>query len=336
MPEKPAITSSELGTLWLTYQEKTMILRILEYFIEKADDENSKSIMTNLYGEIDLYVGKISEVFKNEGAVIPVGFTSQDVNKDVPKLYDNGFDIMFIRLLKEISMALHSLNITMAFREDIVIIYKELTTLTQKYYNICTQYLLEKGMLARPPYVSMPNSIEFVKDISYLSGLAINPFTEKRTLNTVEVAHLHHSIESNITGLQMITGFAQCANEREVKKFFSEGAELAKSIVKEISEILLQSGIQTPQPSGGNATRSTVAPFSDKLMMYCTSLFCSFSMGGNSLGTAFSLRNDLPAKMTIFMKDIFEYAHKGGKIMIKNSWMEEPPQMEERKQIIKK
>ncbi|MBU9721628.1 MULTISPECIES: hypothetical protein [Bacillaceae] len=28
MSEKPSITSSELGTLWLTYQEKTMTLRI--------------------------------------------------------------------------------------------------------------------------------------------------------------------------------------------------------------------------------------------------------------------------------------------------------------------
>ncbi|MFB3167387.1 DUF3231 family protein [Neobacillus sp. 179-C4.2 HS] len=336
MPEKPAITSSELGTLWLTYQEKTMILRMLEYFIEKADDEKAKVIMTNLYGEIDLYVAKIAETLQNEGAVIPVGFTSQDVNKEVPKLYDNGFDIMFIRLLKEISMGLHSLNITMAYREDIVMIFKELTAITQKYYNLCTQYLLEKGMLARPPYVSMPNSVEFVKDTNYLGGLAINPFSEKRTLNTVEVAHLHHSVESNITGMQMITGFAQSANEGEVKKFFNEGAELAKSIVKELSETLLQSDIQTPESSGGNATRSTVAPFSDKLMMYCTSLFCSFSMGGNSVGTAFSLRNDLPAKMAIFMKDIFEYSHKGAKIMIKNGWMEEPPQMEERKQIIKK
>ncbi|MGJ7922086.1 DUF3231 family protein [Neobacillus sp. LXY-4] len=327
MPVKPAITSSELGTLWLTYQEKTMILRMLEYFIEKADDEKAKGIMTDLYGEIDLYVGKVTAILQNEGAVIPVGFTSQDVNKEVPKLYDNGFDIMFIRLLKQISMGLHALNITMAYREDIIVLFKELTAMTQKYYNLCTQYLLEKGMLARAPYVSMPNSIEFVKDTSYLSGLAMNPFTEKRTLNTVEVAHLHHSIESNVIGMQMILGFAQCANETEVKNFFHQGAELAKSIVKELSETLLESGIQSPEPSGGNVTPSTVAPFSDKLMMYCTSMFCSFSMGSNSLGTAFSLRNDLPTKMTIFMKDVFEYAHHGGKIMIKNGWMEEPPQM---------
>ncbi|MCM2534486.1 DUF3231 family protein [Neobacillus pocheonensis] len=336
MPERPAITSSELGVLWLTYQEKTMILRMLEYFIEKADDEKAKKIMTDLYTEIDIYVGKITNIFKSEGAVIPIGFTSEDVNKDVPKLYDNGFDIMFVRLLKEISMGLHTLNINMTYREDIVMLFKELTAITQAYYNACTQYLIEKGMIARSPYVSMPKSTEFVKNTDYLAGM--NPFTKignKRTLNTIEVAYVYHGIEVNFIGLQMITGFAQCANNSEVKKFFAEGVELSKSIIKEMSETFIEDGIQVPASSGGNATRSTVAPFSDKLMMYCTSMLCSFSMGGNAVGTAFSLRNDLAAKMTVFTKDIFEYAHKGAKIMIKNGWMEEPPQMEERKAIIK-
>ena len=243
---------------------------------------------------------------------------------------------MFVRLLKEISMGLHTLNINMAYREDIVILFKELTAITQSFYNTCTQYLIEKGMIARAPYVSMPNSTEFVKDIDYLAGM--NPFTKlgnKRTLNTIEVAYVYHGIEANVIGLQMIIGFAQCANNSEVKKFFTEGAELAKSFIKEMSETFLEDDIQIPATSGGNATRSTVAPFSDKLMMYCTSLFCSFSMGGNAVGTAFSLRNDLAAKMTVFTKDIFEYAHEGAKIMIKNGWMEEPPQMGERKAIIK-
>lgn len=313
MSETPAITSSELGTLWLTYQEKTMILQMMEYFNEKADDQKSKEIITNLYGEIVHFTEKITGIFQNEGAVIPVGFTSQDVNKEAPKLYDNGFDIMFIRLLKQISMGLHSLNITMAYREDIVAIFKELTAMSQKYYDLCTHYLLEKGLFPRSPYVSMPKSVAFVQDTNYLGGFVLNPFNEKRTLNTIEIAHLHHSIESNITGMQMITGFAQCANDAEVKKFFNEGAELAKGIIRELSELFLQSGMQTPETPSGNVTRSTVAPFSDKLMMYCTSLFCSFAMGANSLGTAFSLRNDISAKITIFMKDIFEYAHNGAK-----------------------
>jgi hypothetical protein len=52
MKDKNPISSSEVGTLWLTYQEKTMILRILEYFIEKSDDQQAKNIMGGLWQEL--------------------------------------------------------------------------------------------------------------------------------------------------------------------------------------------------------------------------------------------------------------------------------------------
>lgn len=324
MPENPSISSSEIGGLWNTYQQKTMILSMLEYLIEKADDSQAKEIMTNLYKEVHPFPDRIKVLFEKEGVAIPIGFTDQDVHKDVPPLYDNGFDIMFVRLVKEISMGMHTLNLTMSYRKDITMFFRELTIITQKYYDICTQYLLEKGLIPRSPYVSTPESVAFVKGTGYLS--ALNPLSEKRPLNTVEIANIYHAIESNIIGMQMIFGFAQCAEEKEVRKYFSEGGELAKGIVKELSEIMIENDIPVPATPGGNITNSTLAPFSDKIMMYCVSLFCSFSLGGNSLGTAFSLRNDLPAKLSVFMKDIFEYAHQGVKLMIKNGWLEEPPQ----------
>ncbi|MEK5390261.1 MULTISPECIES: DUF3231 family protein [Heyndrickxia] len=63
-------------------------------------------------------------------------------------------------------------------------------------------------------------------------------------------------------------------------------------------------------------------------MMFNTNLLTSFSLGSNALGGAFSLRNDIPVKMAILAKDIFTFSQDGGKIMIKNGWMEEPPQVE--------
>ncbi|WP_246944180.1 DUF3231 family protein [Bacillus pinisoli] len=329
MSMPPSISSSEIGILWITYQQKTMLLRMLDYFIEKAEDNEAREIMVSLCHEIDPYAEKIKKIFQEEGVAVPVGFTTEDVNKEVPKLYDNGFDIMFLRLIKEISMGMHTLNLTMAYRADITALFRELTIITQKCYDECTQYLLKKGLLTRSPYVSTMPSVEFVKSGSYLGGF--NPLNEKRSLNTVEIAHLYHAIESNVIGMNMIFGFAQCATEKEASKFFTKGGELAKSIVKELMEIFLKDHIQIPTTAGGNITTSKQSPFSDKIMMYCVSLFCSFSLGGNSLGTSFSLRNDLPAKLSIMMKDIFEYAHEGAKIMIKHGWMEEPPQTNERK-----
>ncbi|HEY0826862.1 MAG TPA: DUF3231 family protein [Bacilli bacterium] len=154
MTERPTITSSELGTLWLTYQQKTMTLRILEYFIEKADDEQAKTIMTDLYGQIDPYVKKIMDIFKTEGAVTPVGYTSEDVSREAPKLYDHGADIMFVRLIKEISMALHTLNITMSYRKDIVMLYKvSLITLVDGALGTDN----DGGFLLSPPTVAVAN-----------------------------------------------------------------------------------------------------------------------------------------------------------------------------------
>lgn len=323
MSKQISITSSEIGILWMTYNQKTMISRMLEYFIEQAEDEEAKEIMTSLQNEIKPYIQQMDDIFKAEGMVVPLGFTEADVNKEVPKLYDNGFDIMMVRLLKQISMGMHTLNLTMAYREDLIKFYRELTVITQRYYDLCTVYLLNRGLLTRSPNVPMPSKVDFVTDKSYLGG--INPLADKRPINTVESAHMYHAIEANLLGRTLINGFAQCAHEDDVKNYFTEGAKLAQGIVKDLSELLDASELKVPVPPGGNITKSVLAPFSDKLMMYCVSLFCSFSLGGNSLGTAFSLRNDIAGTLAGIMKDVFEYAHKGAKLMIKHGWMEEPP-----------
>ena len=53
-----------------------------------------------------------------------------------------------------------------------------------------------------------------------------NPFSEKRSLNTLEVGFLNEAIEDNIFGMQLMMGFAQVAKESDVKKYFIEGKEL--------------------------------------------------------------------------------------------------------------
>ncbi|MDR7245888.1 DUF3231 family protein [Priestia megaterium] len=333
MKDKNPISSSEVGTLWLTYQEKTMILRILEYFIEKSDDQQAKNIMGGLWQELSYYVTKIKKIFQEQGIAIPVGFNQEDINLEAPKLYDNGFDIMFVRILKEISMGMYTLNMNMAYQDDVMGIYEGLTSTTQKIYKSSTLYLLEKGTLSLPPKVTMPKSSEFIESKSYLNGF--NPFNDKRALNDIELGYLHHGIETNNIGMQLITGFAQCAEDKEVKQYFVKGKELAKKQIKVFGDILLESDVQFSATSGSTVTTSKVAPFSQKLMMFCIYLLNGFGIVGSSFGTIFSLRKDLSMKTALIAKDIYFFADEGVKIMIKNGWLEEPPQMEDRPNLIK-
>ena len=333
MDAKNPVSSSELGTLWLTYMEKTMILRVLEYFIEKSNDYQARNILGGLWQQLDYYVKQLKDFFKKEGIAVPIGFTDQDVNLEAPPLFDNGFDIMFVRVLKEISMGMYTINMNMAYREDIISIYEGLTNVTQKIYRLATIYLLEKGILSRPPNVSMPIRTEYIQNKSYLNGM--NLFSEKRALNDIELGFLHHGIETNNIGMQLITGFAQCAQDKDAKDYFIKGKALAKKQIKIYKEILLDSDVQFSATSGSTVTTSTVPPFSDKLMTFCIFLLNAFGIVSSSFGAVFSLRNDISLKTTLLAKDIYFYSTEGVKIMIKKGWLEEAPQMEDRAKIIK-
>ncbi|MBP1965467.1 DUF3231 family protein [Paenibacillus aceris] len=327
------LTSSEIGNLWMTYQEKTMLLRVLEYLLEHADNEEVQQILKSTYTSSEQTVETIKRIFQDEGAVIPLGFTVNDVNKGVPKLFDYLYEPMFLHMMSKIEASLFALYSTMSYRKDIRQLFKQLTASSQEMYDQCTQFLLEKGVLVRPPFMSMPKEVTFIQNDSYLSGL--NIFKEKRALNAIEISLLHHAIETNLTGMQLMIGFAQVANDTKVQEYFVKGMKLSKEIETTLGEFLREDYIEPPATHAGKATSSTVAPFSDKLMMYLTNLLGSFGIGSNALGGAFSLRSDLPLSMARLAQKILPFVKEGGELMIKHGWLEEPPQVEDRRQLTK-
>jgi hypothetical protein len=327
------INVSEVGSLWQTYQEKTLIMRFLEYFIEKTDDTEARNILGGLWQELNFYVKEMEEIFREQGMVIPIGFKNEDVNIDAPKLYDNGFDVMFVRILKEVSMGLYTLGMNMTYNKKVMSIYEGLTTVTQKIYKLATAYLLERGILALPPKVSMPKKNEYIKSKNFMEGFKLTK--DKRPLTDLEVGILHHNLEANNIGMQLITGFAQCAQNKEVKQYFLKGKELAKKQISVMEKLLLEADVQLSATSGATVTTSTVPPFSDKLMMHCIYILNGFSIVGSASGAFFSLRNDLTVETMLLAKDVYSYAQEGVKIKIKNGWFEEPPHMEDRAKIIK-
>lgn len=317
------LSSSELGNLWQAYREKSMMLRVLEHFIEKSHEKETNDILQNVNTIETKNVEEIKTVFYDEGAVIPTAFIKSDVKKDAPQLFDDNFVLMYVRMMSKVLTGLYSLHSGMSYRPDIRNLYMDFTADTQQIYSVTTQHLLDKGVLTRPPIVPMPKNVEFIVDTNYTSGL--NPFQKKRALNTVEIGLVYQSLETNITGMQLMTGFEQVAKEPDVKKYFKRGKELAKEIASIMSNLLLDSDIPAPVTWGGTITNSTIPPFSDKLMMYNTNLLSMFGLGSNSVGAAFSFRSDLLLKMSSITASTFDFAKDGGTILIQHGWMEEPP-----------
>lgn len=331
---KIQLTSTELGTLWMTYQSSTASLVIFDLLKEKTIDKEAQNILSAYISDVQKIKNAIVNIFNNEKAVIPIGFDERDIIREAPPLFDDIFHIMFLRQMMKLNFNHSAIFTAMTFMREVHDLFKLNYDVSDKYYVMTTDYLLNKGVLSRPPYVTMPKQVEFIEDKNYMSGF--NLISGKRSLNTIEVGYINESIADNIFGMQLMTGFAQVAKEGEVNKYFIEGKELAKKNISNFSEILSKSDIQAPSTWAGKATDSTSTPFTDKLMMYITSLITSSAIAFNVLGTTYSMRSDLQIKLGISAKDAFEFAKKGAKIMISHKWMEEPPQMEDRSQLTKK
>jgi hypothetical protein len=320
------LTSVELGALWTTYHKKTMILRVLEHLIQHAEDNKAKSLMSGLYEKLEEKVAEMEIMMKNSGAAKPSGFTKEDLNENAPALFTNGFDVMFCRILKEISMGMYVLHTTISYRDEIINFYRELTEITHVYYRHFTDYLLKQDFLQLPITIKMPNTIDYITDTSYMKGT--NLLGQKRQLNTVEYGLLQHSVEINLIGMQLMKAFAQCSNDKEVKQYFTKGQQLSEEILQGTEKTLVENNLPSPTVPGGLLTSSVEAPFSERLMLYCTYLLGGFSIGGQGFSSVFILRNDVIAKSAIYAKDAFEYTMEGAKLMMEKGWLEEPPKME--------
>lgn len=327
------ITSGEIGVLWISYMVKSLLKTMVGYFASKTMEQRARDILTKFVGNVDAHIAALRQVFDRERAVAPQGFGSKDVFADAPSLFDDVFHIMFLRTMSKGLMGINSVHLAMAFRKDVRDALAGIWLFTRDMYEECTDYLTQQGVLARPPYVTMPKEVEYIEEKKYMSGF--QAFRGKRALNTVEISYIYQVIEQNIFGLQLMTGFAQVAKEQEVRDYFFRGKELAKKIVSDMSALMLDSDIHAPATWTGKATDSTIPPFSDKMMLYLVNIISSTAVVGTSMGMSFSMRSDLPAKMAMITLDSNRFAKAGGKLMITHKWLEEPPQMEDRNQLIK-
>ncbi len=310
-----------------------MMVRVIEFFLSNNQDAEAIEILQTFHEGESNFVNELRNIFTQEGAAVPIGFTENDVNLNAPKLFDDIFEVMYLRMMMKVASGLHALHISMSYRKDIMDLYKRFSAFAEDTCEKTTQFLLSKGVLPKSPVVTLPNHVEFAEKKNYRSGFKITG--HRRSLNTVEVAYLYQAIESNVDGMKLMTGFAQVAKKKDIRDYFFRGKELSKTIITKSSEILLDSDINPPSTPAGRVTDSTVSTFSDKLMMYNTSLLNTFGFGSNAIGTTFSLRKDLPLKMIPIAKDVFDFANDGGDLMIEHGLLEEPPQMEDRTQLSK-
>lgn len=78
-------TAAEISSLWTSYQNDTLTICGLRYFLRHVDDEEIRSTLEHALAISEEHVKKLIAIFNNENYPVPQSFTNHDVHLDAPR-----------------------------------------------------------------------------------------------------------------------------------------------------------------------------------------------------------------------------------------------------------
>ncbi|WP_134702051.1 DUF3231 family protein [Ammoniphilus sp. YIM 78166] len=326
------LTSAEIASLWTTYMGDTMSRCVLSYLLNKVEDTEIKPVAEYALSITNKHIQTVTEIFNHENVPIPMGFTEKDVNVNAPRLFDDMFIIAYLRYMGRLGVASHSFAYPLTTRSDVHDFFKECITSAAELEDQARKVMLSKGLYVRPPYISTPEKVDFIKKQSFLTGW----FGERRPLTAIEITHLYSNLQTNILGKSLIMGFSQVAKDDEVRDYFLRGRDISAKHYEIFSSVLSEEHIPVPTTWDHTVMDSTQAPFSDKLMMFHISGLNATGITNYGAAIASSPRRDLAPHYTRLSTEILKYAEDGFNIMIDHGWMEQPPQADDRDELARR
>ncbi|OIJ15204.1 hypothetical protein BKP35_04985 [Anaerobacillus arseniciselenatis] len=328
------LTSSEIAVVWSSYQNNSFSICILKYFLGNVDDPEIKSV---LQFALDISVQNFNlskDILQNDNQPLPIGFTDEDVRPDAPRLFSDSSYLYYIKNMSKVGLSVYGVALATSAHTDVRKFLSQAIQTSTELYNKTAEVLLSKGLFVRSPYVTTSDHVDTVDKKSYLEGV-LN-LNNNRPLNVVEITHIEANVETNSVGRALMTGFAQVAKSKKVRNYCLKGKEIANKHVQVFTTLLTDDDITSPMPWDLEVTDSTVSPFSDKLIMFHSSLIIASSISNYATATAASLRTDIQASYVRLTTEVAQFAKDGLDIMIKNAWLEQPPQIPNHKGLAKR
>jgi hypothetical protein len=329
---QPKLTSTEISNLWTTYQSSTMIICGVKYFLATVEDVDTRTILEYTLDYSQKRIQTITQILDAENYPIPVGFTNHDVDTEAPRLYSDTMILLYMLNMGRFSVTGESLMFSLSARDDVAAFYSDCVAQSKELADRGRKLAQQKGLFVRAPYLPTPKQVDFVKKQSFLNGW----FGDRRPLLGIEISNLVYNAERNTLGEALITGFSQVAKSKEVRQYMLRGREISSKQFEVFSSLLHEEHLSSAKNLTSEVTDSTVAPFSDKLIMFHIAGLVASAIGQYGMAVSTSPRRDLGVHYARLAGEIAKYAEDGANIMIDNGWMEQPPRAADRDELAKK
>jgi Protein of unknown function (DUF3231) len=220
----------------------------------------------------------------------------------------------------------YSLAFNVSIRQDIRNFYYQCNIDTMDLYNKSIEVLISKNLYDQPPLYFTTNKVNFIPNLDYVTDL----IGKKRKSNTIEAGNIFFNLKKSVMTKAIIIGFKQVCKSNDVRQFLEKSLYTKNKHIMTFSSILLKDNLNFPKLLDTEITNSTITPFSDKLMAFHVGFL--FSAAISYYGTALiaSMRVDITVQCEKAILEDFMIYSRFGKLIIKNKWLEQPPEADSR------
>ncbi|MGI8386939.1 DUF3231 family protein [Robertmurraya sp. P23] len=323
---------SEIASLWTQYIFDTMSICFFRYALEHIEDQEVKSIYQTSLELSKKHVQEITVFMLKENHPIPRGFTEKDdVNIYAPRLFQDSFYLNYIYIMTLQGMTGYALSVSNSVRSDLRKYYITCMSETMELFDQSIDLMLSKGLFTRPPIITPPESIDFVKHQSFLTGW----LGDRRPLNAMEIGDITFNMLKMHLHAGLKVGFIQVAQSKEARLHFKRGLDIANKHIKIFESVLKEDKLNSPISWQSMITNSTSMTFSDKYMLYQIQLSTQLTLSYYGSALSVNARRDLGADYLRLILELLHFAEDGANLMIKNGWLEQPPTASDRESLAK-
>jgi hypothetical protein len=324
------LTSGEVSELLSSYMSNSASVCVLSYFAEKVQDPDASVVIKLALHLSQKAVAQIKDMFKSANHPIPIGFSDTDVNINAKKLYSDTFMLLYVSLMARFGLTNYSEARASSSNPDVREFLNRSIHATMELFNLADDILLSKGLYTKPPYIPIPESIDFVKKQGFLHGL----LGEKRPLNVTEIDRLYLNFRRNSIGKALVMGFSQTTSNKDIQEFLMRGVGISANHMEVITSLLRKDNLPIPMILDTEVLDSTEPVFSDRLMVLHVTALDALGLATNGITLSRVMRHDLTLAITRFMAEIAQYAKEGMDIMIDNEWLQRIPEAANREELI--
>ncbi|WP_257535621.1 DUF3231 family protein [Mesobacillus foraminis] len=326
------MSSSELANLWNQYMNDSLSRCMFRYFLHHVQDKDIAQVLQYALELTEKHLKKVEEFLTIEGYPTPKGFTEEDVTVEAPPLFTDTFIIVYLHIMAVHGLTRYAGAIGNIVREDQRKYFIGVIQESLELYDRAVKVLTFKGIISKPPTFNNHQKVEFIKKQNFLTGF----LGKRRPISAVEVSGNYLNMQKTMTKVVLELAFSQVAKSKDVKKYMERARQLCNDHFNLLASTLIEENLHIPRTFESEVTDSTIAPFSDKLMMFHIASLISSAIGYYGEAMALCQRRDLAGNYAKMIGEIGLLAEDGMNLLIENEWMEQPPLAADHEDLAKK